>query len=146
MAMRARLWIGLLFMPPFPALAQTAEQALARTRGLLVDPCKQSDADEIVICADRSASDTYRLPLEEPADLATGALRGEVPNASADRLNGNGCGIFEGQRRCGKAEMRRYGYGGGLDPLSFALKLGTILADPDADVAGSPPPRLRERR
>lgn len=137
--MSARLWSCVLLVLPSPVLAETAEQALARTRALLADPCRQSVADEIVICGSRSSESAYRLPLQEIADLDSRARRGEVPNASADRLNGNGCGIFEGQRRCSKAEMLRYGYGGGLDPISVLLKLGTILADPDADVA--PPPR-----
>lgn len=140
-----RLWFCLVLALPSPVLAETAEQALARTRALLADPCKQARGDEIVICGSRSPGDAYRLPLQEDADLDSRARRGEVPNASADRLNGNGCGIFEGQRRCSKAEMLRYGYGGGLDPISFLLKLGTILADPDADVAPPPPPQLRPR-
>lgn len=144
--MLIRSWFWLLLAMPSPGIAETAEQALARTRAMLADPCKQAGTDEIVICGSRSPGDVYRLPLAEDdaASLDAPARRGEVPNASADRLNGNGCGIFEGQRRCSKAEMLRYGYGGGLDPLSMLLKLGTILADPDADVA--PPPPLPKRR
>lgn len=145
--MSTRFWPCLLLVLPAPVLAETAEQALARTRALLADPCKQAVSDEIVVCARRSSGDAYRLPLMEDDDtgLDTHARRGEVPNASADRLNGNGCGIFEGQRRCSKAEMRAYGYGGGLDPFSMLLKLGTILADPDADVAQPPRRRLKPR-
>lgn len=145
--MLVRASFCLIVAMPFPAHAETAEQALARTRAMLADPCKQAGSDEIVICGSRSSGDAYRLPLMEDDDagLDTHARRGEVPNASADRLNGNGCGIFEGQRRCSKAEMLRYGYGGGLDPFSMLLKLGTLLADPDADVAPPPRGRLKPR-
>lgn len=143
--MLARLCLPLLLLTPSSAAADTVERALARTRALVADPCKQAGPEDIVICGSKSQGDAYRLPLEEEgASLDTRARRGEVPNASADRLNAKGCGIFEGYRRCSKAEMRLHGYGGGLDPLSALVKLVTILADPDADVA--PPPRLPKRR
>lgn len=145
--MLARVLLSVLLVVPSMANADPVEQALARTRALLADPCKKGTSDEIVVCARRSSDDAYRLPLVEDDDAGfdTHARRGEVPNASADRLNGKGCGIFEGQRRCSKAEMRAYGYGGGLDPFSLLLKLGTILADPDADVAQPPRRRLKPR-
>jgi hypothetical protein len=61
-----------------------------------------------------------------------------MPRASAEPLSFAPCGIFEGQRRCGKRESLDYGYGGGRDPLTVAGKLVTALTDPDA--APGPPP------
>lgn len=141
--MFARLWVPALVLMPSSACADTAEQALARARAMLADPCRQAAPDEIVVCGSRSRGEAYRVPAQDAdSDRLDGhARRGEVPNASPDRLSAKGCGIFEGERRCGKAEMLRYGYGGGRDPLSVLLKLGTILADPDADVVPVPAKR-----
>lgn len=44
------------------------------------------------------------------------------------------CGMFSGQRRCGKAEAARYGYGGGRDPVTVLTRLGLKLLDPDAEL------------
>lgn len=144
--MFGRLWVSAFVLMPSSAGADTAEQALARTRAMLADPCRKAVPDEIVVCGSRSQGEAYRVPVDEAdSDRLDGhARRGEVPNASPDPLSAKGCGIFEGERRCSKAEMRRYNYGGGRDPLSLLLKLGTILADPDADVA--PPSSLPKRR
>lgn len=148
--MLARLSLCLLVAMPSAAFAETAEQALARTRAMLADPCErpgsgEPKSDEIVVCARKSQGEAYRVPPEENGEIFNSrARRGEVPNASADRLNAKGCGIFEGERRCGRKEMQLYGYFGGRDPLSVLTKLVTVMADPDADVA--PPPALPKRR
>lgn len=144
--MLARLCLPLLLLTPSSAAADTVERALARTRALVADPCKQAGPEEIVICGSKSQGDAYRVPLaEEDGEVFnTRARQGEVPNASADRLNAKGCGIFEGERRCGRKEMELYGYLRGRDPVSVLTKLVTILADPDADVA--PPPALPKPR
>ena len=108
--------------------------------------CRSSTTGEVVVCADRSRDgDRYRLPLpdERDPDGATDHVRGEIPRATAENPSAGGCGLFQGQRHCGKAEALRYGYGGGKDPLTFALKLGKLLLDPDANV--SPPPAVPER-
>ncbi|PTQ12221.1 hypothetical protein CLG96_06645 [Sphingomonas oleivorans] len=131
-----------------PARAQlSAEDALAQARRLMAsDRCNEASDGEIVICARDSEreAERYRLPLpdERPADMR-GAVRGEAPRASAEASTSGGYGLFAGQRRCGKAEARQYGYGGGNDPLSAMLKLGTLLLDPDADIA--PPVALPRR-
>lgn len=144
--MLARLWVPVVLLTPSSAFADTAEQALARTRAMLADPCERPHPDEIVVCARKSQGQAYRvLPGEEDGEIFDSrARRGEVPNASADRLNGKGCGIFEGERRCGRKEMELYGYLRGRDPLSVLTKLVTIIADPDADV--TPPPALPKPR
>lgn len=132
---------------PSNAAAQaTAEQAMARLKQLTADAgCtglgNTEETEEIVVCS-RRRSDAYRLPLPAgpDADERRGSVKGEVPGASPERLQSGPCGIFEGERRCGKAESARYGYGGGRDPLTVLIKLGTGLADPDADVAPRPRP------
>ena len=117
----------------------TAEQALAKYKQVTADPgCEQSQVTEIVVCGSRGAgeADRYRLPLpaEEDSTRGSGNPRGEVPGASLDPSVIGRCGIFQGQRRCSKAEAAKDGLGGGKDPISALIKLGTRLADPDADV------------
>jgi hypothetical protein len=126
-----------------PAAAQTlSEQAPASPRVLpLIDVCASGSAgNEIVICGRRDGQDRYRLPRSgEREPFAAGRrIPGEAPRPSAEPLGFAPCGIFEGQRRCGKSEMLEYGYGGGRDPLTVASKLITALTDPD-DSAGPPP-------
>jgi hypothetical protein len=40
------------------------------------------------------------------------------------------CGIFQGERRCGKREAAQYGYGNGRDPITVAAKVIGALTDP----------------
>lgn len=124
-----------------PASAQlNAEEALAKSRATTsAAPCKAHAAGEIVVCArDRAReADRYRLPLpEERSPDPQMSHQGEAARASLATAAPRECGIFQGQRRCGKEEALRYGYGGGNDPLSAAIKAGTLILDPDADVAG----------
>ena len=131
------------------AQTSTAEQVLARYKRVTADPgCDRSQANEIVVCGSREAgeADRYRLPLpvdQNPVRRA-GNRKGEVPGASLDPGVIGPCGIFQGQRRCSKAEAAKDGLGGGNDPISALIKLGTRLADPDAGV--EPPAPLPERR
>ena len=131
-------------------MSQTrAEQALARYKGMTGNPeCDPSQVNEIVVCGSREAgeADRYRLPLpvEEGPSHRAGNRRGEVPGASLDPGAIGPCGIFQGQRRCSKAEAAKDGLGGGKDPISALIKLGTKLADPDADV--EPPTPFPDRR
>jgi len=137
-----------LFAGTSPAQAPLrAEDALAKSRALASPaPCKPSAGGEIVVCArDRERKDErYRLPLPEER-LADPQVqrRGEVSRASLDTAFARECGIFRGQRRCRKEEALRYGYGGGQDLLSAAVKIGTLIFDPDADVA--PPVQVPSR-
>jgi hypothetical protein len=123
--------------------AQTvAERALADSRILpLLESCASSaGGDEIVVCGRRDSQDRYRLPRTGEAEPFAAGRRipGEAPRPSAEPLGFAPCGIFEGQRRCGKREMLEYGYGGGRDPLTVAGKLITALTNPDS--AAGPPP------
>lgn len=118
----------------------TAEQALAKYGKVTAAPecAAGSLGDEIIVCGSRGdgEADRYRLPLpvEGDANRRAGNRRGEAPGASLEPTVLGPCGIFQGQRRCSKAEAATDGYGGGRDPLSALMKLGTRLADPDADV------------
>ena len=125
------------------AAGQTvSEQAVANSRILpLIDRCAPgAGGEEVVVCGRRGSQDRYRLPRTgESERFAMGRrIPGEAPRPSAEPPSFAPCGIFEGQRRCGKREALEYGYGGGRDPLTFASKLFTALTDPDA--AAGPPP------
>jgi hypothetical protein len=122
--------------------AQTATEALARAHALTAaDACAASGVEDIVVCARDAERDArrYRLPLPEERDPDVGARPpvGEALPAAAETPGKRGCGILAGQRRCSNAERLESGYGGGRDPLTAAIMLGTLLLDPDADV--SPP-------
>lgn len=138
--MRNRVLPCVLIAASSVANADPVEQALARTRALLADPCKQANPQEIVVCGRNSQGEAYRVRIaDEGASFDARGRSGEVPSASPDRLNGKGRGIFEGERRCGRKEMELYGYLGDRDPISVLSKLVTILVDPDADIAPPQP-------
>lgn len=111
-----------------------AEQALAAAKALTapVGCGAAAEVNEVVVCGARRG-DAYRLPPSNergiPGDLRGRA--GEVPSASPDRLPGGRCGIFAGERRCGKAEMELYGYGGGRNPINVVMGIGKALLDPE---------------
>lgn len=132
--------LPLLLFAATPADAQpvSADEAMAHARSLTGNQrCSRGTDGEIVVCAGNG--DKYRLPFpeERTPNEDRNARRGDIQAASAAPISYADCGIFQHQRRCSKAEMRRYGYGGGKDPLSWAIKLGTKIVDPDADV-GTP--------
>lgn len=84
----------------------------------------------MVVCGRRDR-DAYRVPATETGGLPGDVLgrAGEVPSASPDRLAGGPCGIFAGERRCGKAEMKLYGYDPANNPVARLLELGEALVD-----------------
>ena len=88
----------------------------------------QGAADEITVCGRRDDQERYRLPLRGQDGSASGQVRGEVPRASAEANPTAPCGIFEGERRCSKAEMRRYGY---RNPLTALREVTEGSTDPD---------------
>lgn len=111
----------------------TAERAIAAAKALTAPAgCGAATEDEIVVCGARRG-DGYRLPPSdvrgEPGDLR--GCAGEVPSASPDRLLGGPCGIFAGERRCGKAEAKLYGYDGSKNPISALMEVGKALLDPE---------------
>lgn len=106
--------------------------------------CGPEDEGELLVCGDPDRGARYRLPLPTTRNVAeTGAVAGEPPPPSTQDPFLSGCGIFRGQRRCGKQEAAAYGYGGGRDPVTLAGRLVTKIVDPDADVG--PPATLPDR-
>jgi hypothetical protein len=128
----ATLLIATLAAPP--AFAQSAEERIERSRALVMPArCREkADPDEIVVCGARRDPDRYRLPIRNERTLESRyeRVRGDIGRASLDAAPAP-CGIFQGQRRCGKAEMADYGYGQGRDPLTVGAKIVEQLADPD---------------
>jgi len=119
-----------------------AEDPIANIRILdTLNRCDTSPTDEIVVCGARRDRDRYRIPEIGRGNSARlgDHVRGEAPRASADAAATGSCGIFQGQRRCSRAEMAEAGYGEGRNPITVLGNLLTRLADPDADV-GPPPP------
>ena len=121
------------------ALAVQAPPATLNVLELL-GRCDTAAGDEIVVCG-RRGQDRYRLSPARPGESGVGAgnVRGEVPRASTEVAASGGCGIFQHQRRCSRAEMEEVGYFRGRDPASFLGDLVTVLIDPDAEVRPPPP-------
>lgn len=108
----------------------TLPQALA-----VVSKCRDGgEPDEVVICGSRP--DRFRLPLPNERESSGLTVRspGDALAGMAALTAPGRCGMFEGERRCSKAEAAQYGYGRGRDPITLLLKLGTALLDPDAEV------------
>lgn len=126
---------------PMAASGQTGADDPARLNVLeMLGRCDASATDEIVVSGRRN-QDRYRLPQLGRRDSGVGAgnFRGEVPRASTEATASGGCGIFQHQRRCSRAEMEELGYFRGRDPASFLVGLVTALIDPDAEVRPPPP-------
>lgn len=102
----------------FPTILRlTAERVCAR----------EATADEIVVCGSRT-QDRYRIPKELRSEQTS--LGGPARSRLAfDAHDFAPCGIFQGERRCSKHEAAQYGYGGGRDPITFARKLLSKIAD-----------------
>jgi hypothetical protein len=142
-AARRRAWFAAALWLAWPAAAsgQTGAEDPARLRVLeVLGRCDAAPGDEVVVCGRRN-QDRYRLPQlgRREAGVGAGNVRGEAPRASTDVAASGGCGIFQHQRRCSRAEMEEVGYFRGRDPVSFLGDLVTVLIDPDADVRPPPP-------
>lgn len=95
--------------------------------------CEDAAEGEVLVCGARA--DRFRLPLpseREPVietdHRATTGLAALTPPTR--------CGMFEGERRCGRREAERYGYGRGRDPITLLGRIGAALLDPDAETSG----------
>ena len=82
----------------------------------------------MIVCARDASRHRLPLPVEPDPDARTG---GPPASAVAAITPAARCGIFAGERRCGRAEAARYGYGEGHDPVTFLGKLASAIADPD---------------
>ena len=112
----------------------TAEQAIDNAnRVFSIQKCKSAaTADEIVVCA--TDNSRHRLPLRiEPAQIDANGP-GEFSRTPVDGQANRPCGVFQGQRRCGIRELRRYGYGGGSVPIRALIMLGKNLVDPESEI------------
>lgn len=128
-------------MPFWSALALQASSAatfdLAHVQaGATIEPlsvlpqCRSgSDGEEIVVCGRKR--DQYRLPLPSEREQSTERVRGDAASGMAALTPATPCGIFAGQRRCGKREAAQYGYGEGRDPITVLTKLAKKAVDPD---------------
>lgn len=117
---------------PRTALAQSAEERIETSRNLVMPRCRrQPEGNEIVVCG-RGDPHRYRLPIRDLRSIESRYERvpGEIGRATLDAAPAP-CGIFQGQRHCGKREMADNGYGGGRDPLTVGTKLIEQLADPE---------------
>lgn len=111
---------------PFDPSATTVRVPLGIDRRCATDTA----TDEILVCGRRD--DRYRLPL--PEDRApVERTRGEARGGLAAITPYSRCGIFAGERRCGKREAADYGYGKGRDPVTIVTRLAEKLVDPDAE-------------
>lgn len=109
------------------SIGRTTEPVSASTRR-----CEDvTSADDVVVCARRR--DRYRLPLPNERPALPERAIGESPGGMAALTPPGRCGIFAGERRCGKREASEYGYGNGRDPVTVLTRLATTIADPDAD-------------
>lgn len=86
-----------------------------------------AEADTIMVCGGRR--DRYRLPLPDAREPAAEIAPIDRGSGTAALRPSAACGIFAGQRRCGKAEARAYGYGDGRDPVTLAGRLLTTLTE-----------------
>lgn len=118
--------VVLLFVLQATASSPTRfDVAMARP---LLPRCGAASADEIVVCAD--TSDRYRLPL--PVARA-GPERGEARSGMDALTPPTRCGIFAGERQCGKKEAAEYGYGNGRNPITILFRLAGKIVDPDGN-------------
>ncbi|RST29590.1 hypothetical protein HMF7854_01135 [Sphingomonas ginkgonis] len=81
----------------------------------------------IVVCGRRS--DRFRLPPELRSQPGAAAeIRPRLAFGAGDFAP---CGLFRGERRCGKREAAQYGYGAGHDPITLVLKAVRALSGAD---------------
>lgn len=129
------LQAAVVAVPAQPAFdLRTLEPAPDASGSVTQSRCGTREGDrDIVVCAQNP--DKYRLPLtNQNTDEIADRVKGEAPSAVAAITPRGRCGMFEGERKCSKAEAARYGYGQGRDPLTLLMKLGSQLTDPDSDV------------
>jgi hypothetical protein len=97
-----------------------------------LDACSQSDAaDEIVVCGRRGGDEYYRIPKPLRDQKEAGRRIVGIGSASLDAEPLAPCGIFQGQRRCNKADADEFGYGNGRDPFTVAGKIIAKITEPD---------------
>jgi hypothetical protein len=97
-----------------------------------LDPCLRPDRDEeIVVCGRRDRSDRYRLPPSLRGEAEAGRRIPGLGPPTIDAEPHAPCGIFQGQRKCSKADAAEFGYGNGRDPITVVGKIVSELGEPD---------------
>lgn len=86
------------------------------------------EADEIVVCGRRGGGDRYRIPEALRDQAEAGARIAGDARASLDAEPFAPCGIFQGQRKCNKADAAHFGYGNGRDPITVVGKVVAAIA------------------
>jgi hypothetical protein len=130
------LWLSIALQasPASPNVSTFDLAHLAEPAPLTALPrCGRDAADdtEVIVCGQKR--DRYRLPLPTERDPSPGPVRGEAQSGMAALTPSGRCGIFAGDRRCGKKEAAEYGYGNGRDPITVLSRLARKAVDPDAD-------------
>ena len=120
--------------------ADTPAPPLAPLQHITRVPCVPATNGDVVVCG--GEPDRYRLPFpveRDPSTEAADTSRATAGSGMAAMTPAGRCGIFAGERRCGKAEAAGYGYGGGRDPITVVTRLATRLVDPDAELKADEP-------
>ena len=127
----------LLLIAAQPAASGTGEAEQAATEAMLqsrilpqIDPClRPRGGDEIIVCGRRGANEIHRIPEILRDDSEPGRRIGGTGSAALDTGPITPCGIFQGERRCNKADAARFGYGGGRDPVTAVGRIISALSD-----------------
>jgi len=82
---------------------------------------------DIVVCGRK---DRYRLPVL-PDAVSSERASHDAPSGMAALTPAGRCGIFAGERRCGRREAAEHGYGNGRDPVTVLGRVAGQLLDPD---------------
>lgn len=121
------------------ALQAAGEGSRLAMPRLTAPDCRVGDAgEEVVVCARQR--DRYRLPLPSEPNGGEFDRHADGGTALAALTPSGRCGIFAGERRCGKREARAYGYGAGRNPIAMLTRLGAKLIHPDAELSAPTQP------
>ncbi len=104
-----------------------AHERLSIVRKCAADP----DDGDITVCGRRNDHD--RLLLATEPDAERPRVAADLPGGMAALTPGGRCGIFQGERRCAKAEALDYGYGGGRDPITVLTQVVGKVIGPQTD-------------
>ncbi len=125
-ALALMLQIGATAEGGFDLARHGAAEARPAPMTIVARRCGAGDDSEVVVCA--RGADRYRLPL--PVERPLSDRRGGM-SAMAAITPGGRCGVFAGERRCGKAEAAEYGYGQGRDPITAIGRIAGAVLDPE---------------
>ena len=106
--------------------------AKAQERLSVARPCvRNTDSGDVIVCGRRNNPD--RLPLAKETAKTTVRTATDLPGGMAALTPSGRCGLFQGERRCVKAEALDYGYGGGRDPISVLTRIVGKVIGPETN-------------